>query len=308
MKKSNHLMVLEYMERRGMLVDADAKSQLYAMQKGFEGELAFAALFERFANQDWLLIYDYWFASGKKKQIDFLLLSSAVWFQIEVKNYEGRFEYKTGECWHNGKLLDENLFSNMEERARRLKKIAAGVSSKIQVRSIAIFINEFGQTYFDETFTGEAINHLQIKDFFWSIRNVQKLPAWLEDKVRLALEEERGTYAIAFKGLDPGVFELVRQGVCCDGDESCGGFHAVRHQQYSFICQKCGKIESLADVIARHAVELRYLFYDYPEMVTAGNLYLLMGGAVSKIAIRKHLSAKYDLVRVSNTHYYRINI
>lgn len=304
MKKSNHLMVLEYMERRGMLVDADAKSQLYAMQKGFEGELAFAALFERFANQDWLLIYDYWFASGKKKQIDFLLLSSVVWFQIEVKNYEGQFEYKAGECWHNGKLLDENLFSTMEERARRLKKIAAGVSSKIQVRSIAVFINEFGQTYFDETFTGEAINHLQIKDFFWSIRNVQKLPAWLEDKVRLALEEERGTYAIAFKGLDPGVFELVRQGVCCD---ACQGY-TVDREKFGVKCSKCGKHEKLSIVILRHAVELRYLFYDYPEMVTTDNVYRLMRGAVGKHSIRKYLSANFTLIRQSNKHFYKIEI
>lgn len=303
MKKSNHLMVLEAMGQRGML-DEEGKRQLYAMQKGFEGECEFARLFERLANQDWLLEYDYWFEQGKRMQADFLLLSSLLWIQVDVKNYEGRFEYKNGQCWHNGKLLAENFFANMTERERRLMKIAHKLDTRIQIRSVAVFINEFGQTFFDESFTGEAVCRHQLREFFWSIKNINKMHTSGEANVRRMLDNFRVPYGIGFTGLAPREFGSVWSGILCG---ECGG-RGCERGKYSITCSVCGKDEMLGSVILRHAVELRYLFYNNPEMVTAGNIFALMGGVISIKTIRRHLATRFPLVRQSNTHFYQINI
>ena len=125
-----------------------------------------------------------------------------------------------------------------------------------------------------------------------------------EANLRRTLDNFRVPYGITFTQLAPREFGSVWSGILCG---ECGG-RGCERRKYSITCSVCGKDEMLGSVILRHAVELRYLFYNNPEMVTAGNIFALMGGVISIKTIRRHLATRFPLVRQSNTHFYQINI
>ena len=70
----------------------------------------------------------------------------------------------------------------------------------------------------------------------------------------------------------------------------------------------CSKKESKRDVVHRHAIQLRYLFYDNPQMLTVKNLVALMGGEIPQRIVRMHMYNLFKVVNRGSASYYPIDL
>ncbi|UUX35111.1 nuclease-related domain-containing protein [Fundicoccus culcitae] len=304
MKKNDELIVLEIMEQRGVLFNEAQKTRVHNLRQGYKGELEFKKWYDSHCNKRWIFVGDYWFEFKARMQADSILISPRQWILIDTKYYDAAFEYKNDVCYINNVAQEKNIFDSVKEKTRRLAGIAAKVDTRIQVRPVVVFIHENCHTTFDASLTVEAIQRTQLARFFNSIRVVDEMPDSLLQKVMSQLEFYRRPYGFPVDALKPEGFEYVRAGTRCGG---CGGFNVEKNRS-GLSCKKCGRHESLQEVVYKHAYELRYLFYHHPEMVTVNNLYRLMNGTISLKTIRKHMNTNFVLKRQSNIWYYEINI
>ncbi|MGO4936254.1 nuclease-related domain-containing protein [Fundicoccus sp. Sow4_H7] len=302
----NHeLIVLKTKLSRGIKVN---KSRLKALQAGVEGEAKFREFVLAQKLDHLLWIDDYWvqIEESPKRQADFILILPYEWLVIDVKNYHTSFEYREGKCYSNGwpEPMD-NIIALAQNRNQLLQRIANDITQNITVRSALVFINENCHVTQDNTPCDiELIPRTKLRIFLEKFRATKPVHQWLADKTFEHLNKYHCEYGFPFCGLKPEEFSVVKKGILC-GD--CGSYH-MEISKLFVKCLNCSKKESKRDVVHRHAIQLRYLFYDNPQMLTVKNLVALMGGEIPQRIVRMHMYNLFKVVNRGSASYYPIDL
>lgn len=290
----NHeLLVLKAQLSRGMSVN---EGRLKALQSGVDGEAKFRAFVLEQNLEHLIWIEDYWFQEDErpKRQSDFMLLLPYEWLVIDVKNYQTSFDYRGGKCYLNGwpDPMD-NVVVLAQNRNQQLQRLANMVAPNITVRSALAFINENCHVTQDNTPCDiDLIPRTRLRVFLEQFRATPTPSQRITDSSFHTLNKYLCDYGFSFSGLKVEQFAELRKGVICG---NCGAYGMLIIRSH-VKCSVCGNVESKRDVVYRHALQLRYLFYDNPEMVTVGNLVKLMGGEISYATVRRIM---YELFTVT---------
>lgn len=141
MQKNTELIQLETSVIRQINLTEEQKHRFWSLKQGYIGESEVAQWLEKYADDSWHVLSDYWFNYKSTMQADFLLIKENHWLVIEVKNFDGEFEYRNHECYINAHLMENNFMNAMATKVRRLTRIANEVSENIKVTGAMIFIN-----------------------------------------------------------------------------------------------------------------------------------------------------------------------
>lgn len=306
MKKNNEHIHLELCHIRKIGLVATKKTRLYYLSRGYEGEKVVLYWIQKFGSESWLIIADYWFDNGKLLQADFIVVTEDTWYVIEVKNYDGDFQYKNYDCILNGKLLADNIMTKMQERMNRVKHMTSEMKRPIKVEGAMIFINEHSQVEIDSELDYDIVMRHQLRSYIKNMKSKSNYPldpAYVKE-CQAIFDRYRVESPFQPESLKPESFASLKKGVtCCE----CDSFETVA--RYKMIeCTRCGAKEMKSKTIMRVAYQLRYLYYDYPQIVTKHNLYEFMGGMIGSSAIRKTMSKHYPKIGESNKLYYKIEI
>ncbi|UUX35116.1 nuclease-related domain-containing protein [Fundicoccus culcitae] len=305
MEKNVELRVLEALAVRGVPVDEAALSNLRA---GYEGEQKFARAVVEFGLSHLMWVEDYWFkvGNGPKRQPDFLLILPYEWVAIDVKNYQSRFEYREGKCYLNGGTTPmDNIVVAAQNRNQSLQKVAREVAGNISVRSALVFINENCHVYQDDMPCDvELVPRTLLKPFLEQYLGTGVVKDWLRDRTLSVLDKYQTEYGFEVKGLRVEQFGELRRGIVCGG---CGQYGLVKNKLHIH-CPHCGAEEATGDVVKRHALQLRLVFYDNPEMVTIKNVYELMGGGITQRTVRTYMYKQFKVVNKARASYYDIDL
>lgn len=302
MEKTSQHKILSYMNSRGMLKDQTLERKLSNLNSGYAGELEFIEWFERYRPSNWWLVTDYWFDMGSRMQIDDLLISNQRWIVVDVKNYHGVFRYEKGVCSLNGYAFDNDIFASLEMKTVRIRKMVAGIHPDIQVDSAMIFIGEHCQVELDCVPKAQVVLRNQLKQFLESLEYTDPLPQWLQNKIDHQLAFYRTDPRPPDVALVPEQFAGLQKGICCEG---CGRYDVEVGKKW-VRCLTCGAEQSIGQAVCRLAVEIRYLFYYYPKMVTTANVYELCGRRLSHRTIRKYLTQEFKVSHRGIGSYYEI--
>ncbi|MGO4937056.1 nuclease-related domain-containing protein [Fundicoccus sp. Sow4_H7] len=299
MKKNEQLIILELMNRRGMIKD---KSLLYRLKNGFEGELEFIQWFGKYNKSHWTLETDYWFDMDGLKQIDDLLISSQKWIVVDVKHYWGKFQYINGNCILNNKLMKTDIFDSLETKTKKIRRLVADINSNIRVDSAMIFIGEHCQVELDCVPMAQVVMRNELMSFITGLEYANPMTDWMTRKIVDKLNEYRTKERPPDIALAPEQFSELLKGIQLDG---CG------HNDFStdnrwITCKVCGTKETFKSVVSRHAIELSYLFYYYPKIVTTKNVHALMGGQITKRTVQKYLKEEFKVVGMRKNCYYKV--
>ncbi|UUX33561.1 NERD domain-containing protein [Fundicoccus culcitae] len=300
--KNEELVYLEILDARGVLFGEKRKEKLYTYTMGYEGEREFLEWSQRYLHSNWRIENDFWFLDGKAMQADFILMSAYIWNLIEVKNYYGHFTYKDGLCWHNNKLIDDDIFDVMKQRINRIGKIAVAVDHRIEVRPVFVFINQHGQLHMHQKPPFEVLQRNQLVEFLEGLGYVEPMTANLSNRITQQLDRNRIAYGINYTRLDPTVLTQMRKGIYC---ANCKSFE-VNINKPGIQCRQCGTKESIESVICRHAKELSIIVHNLPEMLNSKNLNFLMANQLSLRTTRKYLSKNFEKEGKSRKTYYKI--
>lgn len=308
MKKNKTLLQMEIIHARDALHSEEGERQFYNESEGFIGEFDNLNWFKKYGSDYWHYVPNYWFNHGKRIEADLLVIAEKQWLVLEVKNYKGIFEYKHNECYINGKLMSDNQITKMNHRVQRIRHIASEVNPTIEVIGAMIFINEHNEVkiQLENELEFQIIMRHQLKRFIQQFKYAHNYPLSSNylNKVDAVLEVHRDRSPFEPKSLPLAAFSQLRKGVTC---KKCHSFNVSSHHK-SIKCLSCGHREVKFEAILRAAFQLRYLYYDHPEMITCRNLYLFCGGLFSTSAIYKTLSAKYKRVGHTNRAYYEIEL
>ncbi|UUX32735.1 nuclease-related domain-containing protein [Fundicoccus culcitae] len=304
MNKTKQHKILEHMAARGMIKDQTLEQKLNRLKSGYEGEIAFVKWFNQYNHSYWKLEVDYWFDKDGRKQIDDILMATHRWIVVDVKNYFGKFNYLKGDCLLNGFTMGTDIFDELETKTKKASQIAAEVSRNIQVDSAMIFIGEHCQVDLDCVPKAQVVMRNELFQFIDGLEFAEPMADWLQKKVATKLDFYRTDERPPDIALEPKQFEELKKGIRCG---KCSGYNMTANKLW-ITCMDCGKKESYKETICRHAIELRYLFYYYPEMGTTKNIYELMGGKISKRSIRRYLSIEFTPSNGGNGCYYAVKL
>ncbi|UUX35311.1 nuclease-related domain-containing protein [Fundicoccus culcitae] len=304
LEKSDELIVLEFMEKRQALPNKKMEKRRKYLSKGYEGELEFIKWFNEYQPGNWVLVINYWFKDDYTMQADFILLSSYQWIVIDVKNYDGIYRYNGhGEGWLNDLKLNGDNFLTLSNRTNSIRNIAQGIDPHIQVTSAMIFINQHNEVFIEVPVQAKVVKRDQLKRYLQGLPRVAPMPDWELGDVIQVLNTHKTSYGIPFEAMAPEDFGQLRKGIYCP---KCHEYDMEFRHDY-VKCRNCGTTEKNGEIIYRHAIELSYLFYKHPEMVSTKNIYELIDEKISKRTIRTYLSSYFKPIYKSVSTYFVVN-
>lgn len=304
MKKNIELIHLEYLNKRRISLDASKKRKLKYLTRGYQGEAEFLLWFKQYGSEHALVLPNYWFHDGKTMETDFLIITEGTWYAVDVKNFAGKFVYKNEECWLNDYLLDENFFHSMSTRVRKLQRIASEVSHGIKVVGVMAFINEHCQVEVDCQVDFDIVFRNQLKNYLTNIKQYRPLPAdyiMLTDSV---LSRYKTISPFRPIGLKPEEFAQLRKGICCP---HCHSFeHRVTR---NFVqCIACDYRQSKHEAVLEAVRDLRHVFIDNEEMLTATNVLNYMNQMVKRRTVNRVLASHFPKISGGPATYYKVDL
>lgn len=303
---SKKLEQLTICENREAILNKEMEKEFYNLKQGFLGEREQLEWFNKYGSEFWRYVSNYWFNHGKLMEADMLVITESEWIVVEVKNYHGLFKYSDGECYINGRLMSDDQVAKMNHRVNRIRHIATEVSSEIKVVGAMVFINEHSDVRLKSGNEFEIVMRNQLKRFIQNIRERSDYPISKQrlNRVYQVLQKHQAMSPFVPKSLPLDTFADLRKGVTC---KACGSFET--QAKLKFIeCKRCLAKELKTEAVLRTAYQLRYLYYDHPEMVTQRNVYELCGKLVSQRTISRALASKYKMVGATSRLYYDIQI
>ncbi|WP_158607408.1 nuclease-related domain-containing protein [Aerococcus agrisoli] len=289
MQSNDKLLQLNLLVLRNGFLDKYQLDSRHYILSGLLGEALFSDFVSRYGHKSWAIYSDYWFNYGKRMQADFLLVTSERWLVVEVKHYDGRFEYKGNECYLNDKLMDDNYLLAMDLRVKKIRHMAQELNQDIVVEGLFVFIHENSEAkvHLDYALDFDVKLRNELKGFLSQLKRTdnRQLSDGHLRKVDAVLDKYRVKNPFLPKPIKQEDWAGLTKGInCC----TCDSFDlAYRHK--TVICNDCGAIERKDAAILRMAEQVRILFYGEDYAVTGARVYELCDKRISINAIHKVL-------------------
>ena len=140
-KMSQEYQYLQTLSERKLLKKNDQNS-LNHLQRGHQGEQAFDALQQALTQNKLPCVDDLYLKTNTAcVQIDKLLTVDGVAYVVDVKNYSGKYTYFENEWRKNEIPLQENIFEQLHNAMRAVKRGLLQAGSDFEVKGVLVFMN-----------------------------------------------------------------------------------------------------------------------------------------------------------------------
>lgn len=282
--RPTELQILRTLKHR-MTLQGDSSNHYYTLQKGYEGEVIFHTLLQKYVASDCIILYDLLLDRNDSLfQLDCMIVQQHRIWHLEIKNLEGDFILDNNSLYRYATQKEVNNPLHQIDRGRRLlNELQKSHGYGFPIESKVIFVNP--------TF---AIYHLhpklpivlpnQIHRFMNKINKTPSKLSTTHHEFAHTLFSLHTSHTLS-KRLPKYEFNMLRKGIgClnCDGFLSVESFHGMK-----LMCEKCGFIDSRDSAIMRCIDEFSLLFPK--RKITTANIWSWSGKILSKFKIRKVL-------------------
>lgn len=296
--KSEELLILEFLDKRMVLPDAERNYYL-SLKKGFEGEVMFDSLTERLQS-DCLVLNDLLLKNNKTTfQIDSLIISSNKLFFYEIKNLEGDHLYEADKLYKFPRTEVTNPLNQLRRSETLLKQLILSLGINLPVEGLVVFINpEF--TLYQTPLNYPFLFPTQIKRY---LRILDSSTLKLTDKHRALADKLVSLHYQTIKenkysNVPDYAYEDLRKGITC---AMCDSF-SVYVTGHKIKCNECGNEELASSAILRCINEFKILFRN--EKLTTNIIYDWCRIIPLKRRIRKVLCNNFKKVGCNHGTYY----
>lgn len=289
---------LEILDARIPNLETSNKRQLYRLQSGVKGENLFLEMVHKYGHPNWKIYSDYWFSYGKRLQADFILVTSNRWLVVEVKHYDGLFEYIDNECYLNGHLLSDNYLATMDLRVRHLRHMAHEINKDIIVDGLFTFMHEFSEININQSFDFGIKLRNQLKRYLTNLKNTDKKPLDLNyvTDIELVLQKYSAGSPFLPKAIANETWNRLTKGINC---AKCGSFTTISKLK-TIRCSNCNFKESKLEAVERMIEQLELLYFDSDEPITAPKIYEFCGNQITLNGVYRILALYNDTHKNDN--------
>lgn len=282
--KPHKLTWLENMQLRTELTPAERK-EYQRLSIGYQGEVAFDSLFGYFVPKAAVVWDDLNLSyQGNLFQMDKSFISGNTWHFVDVKNYQGNYQYQKGRWFRNEQLLTYNLFEQMQRSLRIGDRMMADAQVDIRLQGHIVFIQPQAKILLQEKPPIQVVTYAQLQQWLTQLNGDYQTPfnRHCENVLwRFQVPPYRSEQGCSEERL-----RQLRKGFHC---AHCGSF-AVDFDTFKMECCSCGQSEAKEEVYTRTVCEYGVLMHHKP--LTKKELMEFLGEQASsrylKIILRKH--------------------
>lgn len=227
---------------------------------GNNGENIVIDYFNKYGKKHWLGIRNFWLNYYGTSECDLVLMTNNACYIFEIKNFDGYFEYKNGECFLNGNLLRRNCMTQIKRTYTSLQEITHKYSSLIKVYGVLLFIGEHNHVTIDTNSSDiQIIQKNQLKRFIQNIAEEESLePVTFNPKQLITYYEKfENNNPYSAKPIKKKKLSKLQKGIYC---ARCKSFNVSIHK-HSIRCL-CGHIEFRDQAMLRTICELGTLTFN----------------------------------------------
>lgn len=275
------------------------KRNYFGLKKGFEGEQQFDTLTIKLENNCLVINGLLLEIDDNETQIDTVLIYQNVIYPIDVKNFEGDYQYNDKGflfLTKTGKEVKDPL--NQLKRCESLfRQLLQSYGYNFHVEPYLVYINpEF--TLYHAPRIDSIILPTKLNRF---LKKLNRTPSNLNNEherlaellISLNLPKSRNIRVPAYE------YDRMKKGLI----SSCCYSLAISLKKNRFVCcNQCGHEEEVDSAVLRHAKEFGILFPD--RKITTSGIYEWCGGIVPQKTIRRVLKRNYSIKSSNRWSYF----
>lgn len=253
---------LKAANRRNLLTTDKDKRLLYSLEKGALGEQTVIDYIRQYGKSHWTVIQNLWMDYYGTYETDLLLLTNHASYTLEIKNYDGLFEYKNSRCYINGRKNKENPILQAEKSFMNAQDLCREISPRINVNGALIFIGEHNQVNIQSEVDGiQIVTRTGLRNFIQNIAdNEVDYPYSPIDTQQIITHFEKREVLNPFRppaSFQPEDLLNGHRGIYC---KACARFDLETTRK--FVKCKCGFVERRREAILRTIYEYGALTFD----------------------------------------------
>lgn len=262
--ESIELQTLKHLNSRMNLAEKDKKHYLN-LKKGYEGELLFDSMTEKYASSCLILNDLLLKVNNTTFQIDTLILHLETIYLYEVKNLEGDYYYDADRFYKKNKSEILNPHHQLSRSESLLRQLLTNLGFNLPIQAAVVFVNpEFTlyQAPLNTPFIFPTQIHSHLKKFNTTSSNGSEKHKRLAEKL-ISLHIEKSPYTqLPFYDYDQ-----LQKGIVC---ENCRSLSlTVKGKTVS--CEECGNVVLVHDAVMRSVQEFKLLFPN--EKITTSRMH-----------------------------------
>lgn len=254
--ESGEMKILKLLNTR-MDLDQTSKQRYFNLTKGFEGEVMFDTLTAYLDTKFYILNDLQLISNDSDFQIDSLFITQNTIIPFEIKNFEGNYYFEKDNFYH---YLTKEQITNPLHQLNRSKNLLHHLLQKngfhFPIEGYLNFINPYFFLY-QAPFNEKIIFPTQQQSL---LKILASKPARLDEQHRRVANFliQAHKPLSPYNKLPPYSYDKLRKGGTC---KNCQSFF-ITVEGRIVICNTCGAIETLEDVVKRNVDELILLFPD----------------------------------------------
>lgn len=240
---------------------------------------------------DWLLqnlpahatiLHDFWMEYRGLAQVDLLVLLNNIIWIIEVKHYNGYFQYQDNVCTLNGHRMNKDYISQMRNRLLIMEDIIQQSGSDMQLKGTMIFTHEHSEISIPPELTFDTLTLNQAKRYLTN----EILPKVTRQKLNILphLKNFQAQSTFIIPTLNEKDFTFLKKGVYCP---VCFSFD-LSISDRNIICEECHSKESKQKAMVRQYCCQGVLQHQKPY-IASKDIYDLSNKSFGANNLRKRL-------------------
>lgn len=172
---------------------------------------------------------------------------------VEIKNYQGNYQYKNN-CWTvNENILSNNICEQLSRACRITQQILNQEGIKMTVKGVFVFINPRSEVKIVDPVNELVLSPNQIPQWLTSLKAPSNSVAWQSAIEKYCIANYRTTRITTAER-----FAKLKKGIRCP---NCGSFATKKQHYYTLECS-CGCFQVKEKAILRTISEYGIIRHD----------------------------------------------
>lgn len=260
--------------------------ELFRLEVGLRGEREVIKRLKSIGLSDWLMIQNLWLKHFGLFECDFVLLTHYGLKILEIKNYNGNYEYLNSQFLLDGKSIGQNPISQTQRTTINFKDLMHHSNLQVPVSGGLVFTGDhFDLKITDSIAELDVLNIQQLSVYLNNIKkNERKKRGRYIDKQKILHVIEQNVVVNPYQpgNVDETMKQKIKKGILCS---HCGSSEVKFSENY-LECV-CKTREPKENAIVRTICE--YGVINFEKNLILSELIVFFDGQISHVTLRKYL-------------------
>ncbi len=294
--------LLEIWLRRSEYVNQEVLNEFARLKRGIEGEKFVLDYIKKYGRKHWKVMQNLWLDYYGTFESDLLLLTRSGIYPIEIKNYNGFFQYNHGISKLNNREISGNAIYQTRRATKKLRELIGSKFYKPHVQGVLVFVGEDNPIEVSPPINDiDILQRNQLKGYIQKICEVEDHGRYQQqlniDKVAAHLKNYEVENPYQANPISTEEMAQLKKGILC---AKCD--QATIKISRKFVHCACGHVELRDKAMIRTICE--YGVLNFEKKLTRKDLFLFLNGQSSMRYLNRILNNYFEMVRKGKYTYY----